>query len=189
MTDLVVSDLVRNFSMNLVSIVILAYVIYFRRYRRRDAAIGFVAFNVSLFTVAAALTASTVLNVGVGFGLFAVLSIVRLRSDESTQAEIGFTMVSLVIGLMMGLPSLTTEVKVVFSGLLLATMYIFDHPRLLVHQQYQRLRIELDRIVTDEAELRRLVEERVGGRVRQLVVQEIDFVRETMLLDVRLSTR
>lgn len=187
MTDLVISDLIRNFSMDLVAIVLLAYVIYFRRYRRRETAIGFVAFNVSLFTVAAALTASTVLNVGVGFGLFAVLSIVRLRSDESTQSEIGFTMVSLVIGLMTGLPSLTTEVKIVFSGLLVATMYVFDHPRLLSHQQYQRLKVNLDRVVTDEAELRGEIERRVGRPVRRLSVLEVDFVRETMRLEVHVS--
>jgi hypothetical protein len=64
-------------------------------------------------------------------------------------------------------------------------MYIVDHPRLIKPQQYQRLRIELDQIVTDQNELRDIVGSRIKGDVKRLTVLEIDFVRETMSLDVR----
>lgn len=185
MNELDLPTLLRDFSINAVAITLLAYFIYYLRHRRRDATIGYIATNVSLFVVAAALSSSTTLNVGVGFGLFAVLSIVRLRSDEATQSEIGYTMVALVIGLMTGLPGLGTDIKIVFSVLLVATMFIVDHPRLIKPQQYQRLRVELDRIITDEDELRTFVGTRIKGDIKRLTVLEIDFVRETMSLDVR----
>ncbi len=185
MDELDLPTLLRDFSINAVAITLLAYFIYYLRHRRRDATIGYIATNVSLFVVAAALSSSTTLNVGVGFGLFAVLSIVRLRSDEATQSEIGYTMVALVIGLMTGLPGLGTDIKIVFSILLVATMFIVDHPRLIKPQQYQRLRVELDRIITDEDELRTFVGTRIKGDIKRLTVLEIDFVRETMSLDVR----
>ena len=185
MDELDLPTLLRDLSINAVAVTLLAYVIYYLRHRRRDATIGYIATNVSLFVVAAALSSSTTLNVGVGFGLFAVLSIVRLRSDEATQSEIGYTMVALVIGLMTGLPGLGTDIKIVFSILLVATMFIVDHPRLIKPQQYQRLRVELDRIITDEDELRTFVGTRIKGDIKRLTVLEIDFVRETMSLDVR----
>jgi len=185
MDELDLPTLLRDFSINVVAITLLAYFIYYLRHRRRDATIGYIATNVSLFVVAAALSSSTTLNVGVGFGLFAVLSIVRLRSDEATQSEIGYTMVALVLGLMTGLPGLDTDIKIVFSILLVATMFIVDHPRLIKPQQYQRLRVELDRIITNEDELRTFVGTRIKGDVKRLTVLEIDFVRETMSLDVR----
>lgn len=185
MDELDLPTLLRDFSINAVAITLLAYFIYYLRHRRRDATIGYIATNVSLFVVAAALSSSTTLNVGVGFGLFAVLSIVRLRSDEATQSEIGYTMVALVIGLMTGLPGLGTDIKIVFSCLLVATMFIVDHPRLIKPQQYQRLRVELDRIITNEDELWTFVGTRIKGDIKRLTVLEIDFVRETMSLDVR----
>ena len=188
MNELDLNQLLQDFSINVVSILILAFFVYYRRHRRRDATVGYIATNVRLFVVAAALSSSTTLNVGVGFGLFAVLSIVRLRSDEATQSEIGYTMVSLVIGLMTGLPGLDTDIKITFSVLLVMTMFIVDHPSLIKPQQYQRLRIELDRIITDEKELSAFVEERITGKVKRLTVLEIDFVRETMRLDVRADT-
>jgi hypothetical protein len=185
MNDLDMTTLLQDFAIDAVAITLLAYFIYYLRHRRRDATVGYIAINVSLFVVSAALSSSTTLNVGVGFGLFAVLSIVRLRSDEATQSEIGYTMIALVIGLMTGLPGLDTDIKIVFSGLLVATMFIVDHPRLIKPQQYERLRIEVDRIITDEVELRAFVESRISGRIRRLTVMEMDFVRETMRLDVR----
>ena len=67
-------ELIRDLTLNLVSIFVLVFMIYFRRHRRWDQVVGYVAFNISLFTVSAALGASGPINVGVGFGLFAVCS-------------------------------------------------------------------------------------------------------------------
>jgi hypothetical protein len=183
--DLVLTDLVRDLALNLVAATILVYGLYFRRHRRRDLMLGYMAFNISLFTVAAAL-ASTPLNVGVGFGLFAVLSIVRLRSDEAAWSEIGYTMVALVLGLLLGLPGLMFEAKVLFAVVLLATMYVADNPVLVSPDKYQRYRVTLDVVHTDPDALRLELERRLGGTVRAVIIQDIDYVRETMRVDVRL---
>ncbi len=171
---------------NLVGITILAYGLYFRRHRRRDLLLGYVAFNVCLFSVSAAL-GSAPLSIGVGFGLFAVLSIVRLRSDETTQAEIGYTMVSLVLGLLVGLPGLDLQRKVFFALLLVGAMYIADHPVLLPFDRHPRYRIELEALFTDPAELRAELERRLGGEVKHLIVERVDYVRETTRVDVRIK--
>jgi hypothetical protein len=170
---------------NLVAAVVLIFGIYFRRHRRRDLVLGYFAFNVSLFAVAAALGSAESLGVGVGFGLFAVLSIVRLRSDEATQAEIGYTMVALVLGLLNGLPTFGLETKLLFTLVLLATIYVVDHPAVLPGDDHARCRVTLDVVLVDAAELRAALETRLAGTVQHVIVQDIDFVRETMRLDVR----
>jgi hypothetical protein len=184
--ELLLPALLRDLLLNLAAVTVLAYFIYFRRHGRRDLLLGYVAFNLSLFTVAAALGSSSPLNVGVGFGLFAVLSIVRLRSDEATQGEIGYTMVSLVLGLLTGLPGLGFEIKVLFAVVLVASMYVVDHPALIPPLRYQRYKVNLDVVRTDPDDLRRELEARLGGTVGQVIVQEVDFIRETMRVDVRL---
>jgi hypothetical protein len=183
--ELLLPQLFRDLVLNLAALIVLVFGVYFRRHRRRDLVVGYAALNVSLFAVAAALGSSNPLNIGVGFGLFAVLSIVRLRSDEATQAEIGYTMVSLVLGLLTGLPGLSLEVKALFALLLVGTMYVVDHPALLPPDQHQRYRVELDRVVVEPAALRQTLEDRLGAQVRAVTIQEVDYVRETMRLDVR----
>lgn len=185
MGDLVALDLLRDLAMNLVAATILVFGLYFRRHRRRDLVLGYFAFNVSLFSVAAAMGAAGSVSVGMGFGIFAVLSIVRLRSDEATQGEIGYTMVVLVLGLLNGLPGPAFEVKLLFTVLLVVAMYVIDHPALLAVDRHKRCRVTLDVVLTDPEQLRQDLEVRLGGTVKHVIVQDIDYVRETMRVDVR----
>lgn len=180
MAELDVAELIRDLVLNLVSLFVLVYLIYYRQHRRREQAIGYVAFNVSLFTVAAALGSSNPLNVGAGFGLFAVLSIVRLRSDESSQTEIGYTMIALVLGLMTGLPEMEFHIKIIFAILLIATMIAVDSPFIVRRKRCDRVGLEIDRVITDPAELLAHVAKLLQAPIHNIEVRRIDFVRETM---------
>ena len=185
MAQLELTDLARDLTVNLVALSVLILVGYYRRHRRWDQVIGYVAFNISLFTVASALGTSAPLNIGVGFGLFAVLSIVRLRSNESGQVEIGYTMVSLVLGLMSGLSGMDFGVKCTFAAILVIMMLLVDsagsrHPI----NKWITTRVELDRIITDDTALAAHLSERLGSTIRDLRIREVDFARDTMRLDV-----
>jgi len=176
MGNLDTGELIRDLALNLVSIFLLVYVIYFRRHRRWDQVVGYVAFNISLFTVSAALGSSGPLNVGVGFGLFAVLSVVRLRSDESGQIEIGFTMVALVLGLMTGLPGMEFGIKVLFAALLVVAMFLVDMSAIGRRYRYSRVKVELDRIIHDEEALNAHLRSTFGKAVKSVSIRSVDMV-------------
>jgi hypothetical protein len=188
MGNLDTAELIRDLALNLVSIFLLVYVIYFRRHRRWDQVVGYVAFNISLFTVSAALGSSGPLNVGVGFGLFAVLSVVRLRSDESGQIEIGFTMVALVLGLMAGLPGMEFGIKVLFAALLVISMFLVDMGAIGRRYRYARVKVELDRIIHEEEALQDHLRSTFGKAVKSVSLRSVDMVRDTMTLDVVFHT-
>lgn len=187
MGELSVQRFAEMLAINAVGIVLLAYVLYFRRHRRRELLVGYVAVNISLFVVAASLGSTSPLNVGVGFGLFAVLSIIRLRSDEASYIEIGYMMAALALGLLSGLPGLDREYQVAFAVLIVVAVYLVDHPALVPPDRHQRYRLWLEVVETDPARLHALLEERLGAVVREVVVLDVDYVRETMRVDVRLT--
>lgn len=189
MLGLNVRELLRDVGLDAVAVFVLVYLVYFRRHRRWDHLVGLVAFNVSLFTVSAALGASGPVNVGVGFGLFAVLSIVRLRSEEASQVEIGYTMVALVLGLMTGLPGMGFAIKSVFTAFLILTMFVVDNSRFDRASRYTTLRVELDRVIHDDQALAQHLAQTLNRPVRSVQVREIDFVRETMRLEVQTGPR
>ncbi|MGL4414425.1 DUF4956 domain-containing protein [Roseinatronobacter monicus] len=177
--------LARDLALNLFAVSILALGLYFARHHRRDYAVGFIAINISLFVVASVLTVSAEFTIGIGFALFAILSIVRLRSDEATWIEIGYTMVALVLGLVNGLPGPPFEIKLLLSAVLVLAMFVADHFVLLSPARHQRCRVILETIVIDRKELFYLVGRRLGGTVRHLLIIEVDHVAEKMRLDVR----
>lgn len=185
MLDVDVQQVVAALGVNLAAVSLLVFGIYLRRNRRRDQAVAYFAFNMSMFVVATALTATTSMTIGVGFGLFAVLSIVRLRSDEVTWIEIGYTMIALVLGLVTGLPGVPIELKLLLAVTLLGTMAIADHPVLIPGRRFHAQRVELEQIFVDHEELRTHLSKRLGADVRSVQVLSTDFVRETMRVDIR----
>jgi hypothetical protein len=176
-----VPDTVLPISCDVVAIAILAAT-YFRRHQRRDLLLAYLALNVGILAVTTVLTSATI-GAGLGLGLFGILSIIRLRSDSITQEEIAYYFVALALGLLAGVPAAGSSLPPVLMGLLVAVMFVADHPRLLPRSRRQLL--TLDSAIPDESALRAHMETRLGYDVRHLIVLEVDFVRDTTLVDVR----
>lgn len=170
------------FAANMVCICILVYAVYFPRYQRRDLAVAYVGMNVGIMLVTMLLTGSDA-GLGLGLGLFGILSIIRLRSDTLTQGEIGYYFAALVLGLINGLHPDPAWLSPALSGALVAVMYLADHP--CIAPRTRRQTITLDRAYAHEEELRAALETLLGGRVTRVEVQELDLVRDLTIADVR----
>ena len=170
------------FAVDLIAIAVLTYGIYFRRHRRRDMLLAYLALNVGVMSVATALS-STAVGVGLGLGLFGVLSIIRLRSSEITQEEVAYYFVALAMGLLAGVDIEPTWLSPALIATMVAVMYVADHPRLL--SQYRQQIVTLDAAYTNEAELVRRLERLLCADVRHVVVNKVDLVRDTTTVDVR----
>jgi len=169
-------------AIDLAAALVLSLGLYYRRHRRRDLVVAFLGVNVGVMAVASVLGTAEV-ALGLGLGLFGVLSIIRLRSSEISQREVAYYFAALAMGLMAGLP--TTDIRPVAAliALILGVLWAADHPRILSRSRHQIVR--LDRAESDEATLRAVIGQRVGGEITSLTVQELDFVNDTTLVDVR----
>jgi Domain of unknown function (DUF4956) len=94
-------SLLAGLATDLAAIVLLADGVYFRRYHRRDLLGAYVALNVGVLAIV--LLAGAQAGIGLGLGLFGILSIIRLRSDQLTQQEVAYYVVALALGLVNGL--------------------------------------------------------------------------------------
>ncbi|HLS64744.1 MAG TPA: DUF4956 domain-containing protein [Ruania sp.] len=159
---------------------------YFRRHQRRDLVLAYVALNIGVLAVTMMLSSAPV-GAGLGLGLFGILSIIRLRSDSITQEEIAYYFVALALGLLAGLHPGPLWVTPALSALLVVAMLTVDHPRVLPRARRQLL--TLDRAVPAESELRALIEQRLDVDVKHLIVEEVDFVRDVTVVDVRFRRR
>src|SRR5699024_10125768 len=71
---------------------------------------------------------SVEVGVGLGMGLFGILSIIRLRSDQITQQEIAYYFTALALGLLAGLHPEPMWLTPVLSALVILAIAILDSP-------------------------------------------------------------
>ena len=169
-------------STDLVAITVLACGVYFRRYHRRDLMLAYIALNAGVVTVTAVLV-STQVGVGLGLGLFGILSIIRLRSDSVSQEEIAYYFVALALGLVAGVHPGPLWLCPALSAGLVLVLYVADHPRLM--RRTRRQRVTLDAVYTDERVLRGALASLLRVEICHVVVDDVDFVRDTTTVDVR----
>ena len=169
------------YTANIAAILILTLGLYFPRHRRRDLVVAYLGVNLGVMAVSTVLL-STAVGAGLGLGLFGVLSIIRLRSDELAQHEVAYYFSALALGVLSGLGS-EPIISMVLMAVVVAAMFVADHPLLL--RGYRREMIVLDRAIADRSALVAHLERRLGGRVHHVTVMKLDFVSDTTTVDVR----
>jgi len=178
------TNLIAALLADLVAITILAYGLYFRRHSRRDLVLAYVALNTGVLAVTMLLAGSDAgLGLGLGLGLFGILSMIRLRSDAITQEEIAYYFVCLALGLVNGLHPGAAWLAPLMSGVLVAVMYVVDHPRFAATTRRQT--ITLDAAYPDAARLEEALEKLLGAQVLHAATMQLDLVRDLTVVDVR----
>jgi hypothetical protein len=176
------ADFAFDLGVDLLAVFLLAYVLYFRRHRRADLLLAYVTLNIGIF-VAVSLLSAVKLDIALGFGLFAILSIIRLRSSTVTQQEVAYYFVALVAGLVNGLSLDDRLLVAVVNVLLIATMWVVDSRPL--RARTRRVEVTLDKVHHNDDALVADLERRLGGRVMHHQVNDVDYVRDVMVVDVR----
>jgi hypothetical protein len=155
-------------------------------YRRRAAApemtMVFTTLNIGLFAAVVAIGSGD-FPVGVGFGLFGLLSLVRLRSAAFTTKDMAYTFTALVLALVNALPERHSWLAVLLDVVLLAAVWLVDDSQ--ARPQTRVMRITLDRAVLEPGDVRLEVERRLGRPPLAVSVEQVDFVRETTVVAVR----
>jgi hypothetical protein len=176
------ADVLIRLGVDLVAIVVFAIAIYFRRHTRKDLAVVFTFFNIGLFTVVTVISTAEAAT-AIGFGLFAMLSIIRLRSEPFSNRELGYFFGALVLGMVNGIGTGDYGFMLLMNGVVLVTMSVLDHPGVM--RAPLRRHVTLDSVHTDPDVLRGVLEQRLGADVLEASVSAVDFVRDTMQLEVQ----
>ena len=180
MDDLDLTDLAARLGLDVAAIALLVYGIYRRRHRRNDLAVIYAMFNLGLFLAVVVITRGDV-GLGVGLGLFALLSMVRLRSETYSNRELAYFFVALVLSLVTAVDIGSLAIVPVLAGIALAGAWVVDHPRM--SPRHHRMELTLELVLAPEA-LRGHVAGRLGTPIVELRTLEIDYVRETTRVEV-----
>jgi hypothetical protein len=169
-------EFLKRLAVDLVALLLVAVVLYVRRHERRDRLFVFAIFNVGVFAVLAVITEFKI-TAAVGFGLFALLSIIRLRSEPFANVDLGYFFVALVLAVVNGISHSDLLFGTIVSGIVVLAVFAFDHPH--VQTAVLQRDIVLDAVHNDATALEDELRERFGLAIVDLRIVEVDFVRET----------
>ena len=164
-------ELLMEFAFNILTIVIYAYFIYYRRHHDHKMLFLLLGFNLFLFPI---FLLNTVLTVGFGFTIFALLALVRLRSQNFDKAEVAYLLGAVSLTFINSV--LPARVEYFSSAVVLLTAYLGDHPRIW-RDAYQttRIRLSLDDMsrALDTAYLRDRLEDEFDVEVNDIEIRRV----------------
>lgn len=173
-------ELLIEFGINLLVIFIYAYVIYYRRHHDHKMMFLLMGFNLFLFPI---FLLNSVLTAGFGFTIFALLALVRLRSDTFDKAEVAYLLGAVALTFINSV--LPARVEYFASVMVLLTAYFGDHPRIW-RDAYQnvQIRLPLDDMsqMLDAEFLAAKIEKEFGVEVNDLEIIRIQ--KKTVRLQV-----
>lgn len=171
-------------SMDILAILVMTFALYFPRHRRRDMVVAYLVVNVGILAITTTLTsADGTVSAGLGFGLFGVLSIIRLRSVVLDQEEIAYYFAALALGLLAGFEVEPAWVSPVLIIAILGVLLVGDSNMLF--GRYRCEEINLDAVYTDDAQLRKRLEQLLDAKVFRMIVRHRDLVNDTTLVEAR----
>ncbi len=164
-------QLAMEFGLNLITIFAYAYGIYYLRHHNHKMMFLLFAFNLFLFPI---FLLSSVLTAGLGFTIFALLALVRLRSENFDKAEVAYLLGA--VSLTFVNSQLNASVEIAASLLVLVTAYVADHP-LLWRAAYQSTEIRYKMSDTtkmlDREFLTRKIAEEFNVDVNEIEIERI----------------
>jgi hypothetical protein len=170
---------------NLVCVFLLVRVIYYRTYRKGDLLLSFFALNLIIFLIAYVLNRVEI-SLGAAFGLFAVFSMLRYRTEGISTTDMTYLFTGIALGLIMAISEGSWPQLLLFGVVILGTIQLLESGILVKREVGQR--IEYDRIQmvqgANRAALIQDLRERTGLDIRRVEVQEIDLVRDSATLIV-----
>jgi hypothetical protein len=178
-------DFAGRLGVDVLSMLLLVGWLYRRRLAAPEMTLVFTALNIGLFAAVSSIGTGH-FPTGVGFGLFGLLSLVRLRSTAFTLKDVAYTFIALVLALVNGLPGRDLLLVVILDIVLLTALWVVDETRSRTPVT-RVVRITLDHAVGSVAEAADAVVARLRIEPLDVVIEDVDLVRETTRVAVRFA--
>ena len=159
--------------------------IYFRFHKKKEFVFTFAIFNLIIFLITFLLN-KVEMSLGAAFGLFAVFSMLRYRTEGITIKDMTYLFLAIAIGLITAIIKGGWDEIIVINLIILTFTYLLES-NFFIRQEYSKIvhyeRIELmplekrDELIAD-------LQKRTGLKIHRVSITRIDFLRDSVLLTV-----
>jgi len=172
-------------AINLTCIFVLVRVIYFRAYRRTEFFLSYFALNLIIFLIAFVLNRVEI-SLGAAFGLFAVFSMLRYRTEGISTTDMTYLFTGIALGLIMAVSEANWLQLILFGAVILGTIQLLESGIMVQREAGQKVLYDRIELVNAGASLELMADlrERTGLDVQRVEIREIDLLRDSATLMV-----
>jgi hypothetical protein len=173
-----------SLGINLLNVALIILLIYYPNYRKLDYIFTFVIFNLVIFLLTFVLK-YVKLSVGAAFGLFAVFSMLRYRTQGLSMKDLTYLFIFIAMGVISAI-QLEYYQLVVIHAVILAGTFLLDGRVIIKNEQMRSIRyenIELIKPANHEALLEDL-RNRTGLKIHRFVIGRINFLTDSATIKV-----
>jgi hypothetical protein len=168
--------------LNLIIAIIIVRFIYYPATQTKQYVFTFLAFNTVIYFVLRLLTSAEI-SVGVGFGLFAIFSVLRYRAEEIPIRELTYLFIVIATPVMNSMLSPDTDLLrlLIANGSIVILLFVLERGWGFHFETSKKITYEKIDLITpaNYPQLLADLRERTGLLVNRATVGRIDFLRDT----------
>lgn len=170
---------------DLVAVYILARFIYLKKHHRTDLFLTFFSFNIIVFFISYLLNRVD-LSTGAAFGLFAIFSMLRYRTEGISAVDMTYLFLCIALGLVMAVSTGSFFEHLVLAGFVLLMTYLLEKGFVAKRRSKMTILFEKPELAHPDRK-KELIDElvkRTGLKIFQVEVGDIDYLKDAVVLQV-----
>jgi hypothetical protein len=178
-------DFIVRLAINLVSSFVLIRFIYYPIYRNREYFFTFIIFNLLIFLITILLN-KVEMSMGAAFGLFAVFSMLRYRTEGLSMKNMTYLFLVIALGLITAVGSGNWLETLGLNGIIILITYLLEGT-LLMKKEHSKI-VQYEKIELIKPELRNELiadlEVRTGLKIERITIDSIDFLKDAAMITI-----
>ncbi len=172
-------------TLDLISVSVLSWFIYLKRHKRSDLILTFFSFNVVVFLISYLLN-RVELSTGAAFGLFAIFSMLRYRTEGISARDMTYLFLSIALGLIMAVSTGTFFEHVVLAAFILGLTFALERGVFASQVAVITVVYEKPELIHPDKrkELIEDLQNRTGLVVSHVEIGDIDYLKDSVVLKV-----
>lgn len=170
---------------NFVSVFVLIRFIYFPIYRSRENVFTFFIFNTIIFLITFLLN-KVEMSMGAAFGLFAVFSMLRYRTEDISIKDMTYLFLVIAMGLINAVSKGSWDELSLLMAIIILVTYFLESSVLMKKEVSKIVMYENIELIkpANRQQLIADLENRMGVKINQVVIGKIDFLRDAAQIHV-----
>lgn len=172
-------------AIDLVSVFILIRFIYYPIYKNREFFFTFFIFNLIIFLITFLLN-KVEMSMGAAFGLFAVFSMLRYRTEGISMKDMTYLFLAIAMGLITAVSKGNWDELSLLNLIIIAFTYLLESNLLLKKEASKIIQYENIEMIKPEFKEALIadLESRTGIKINRIAISKVDFLRDTAVIRI-----